>query len=313
MEPGNMNVRHTILIITYNQEDLIGKCLDSVLSQSEKPYEVVVCDDCSSDRTWEVVQTYASQYNTIIKAHRNDHNLGVFGNVNNIKELATGDFVNFVSADDMLPDGALEGYSRFIIEHNLNCNDPFVIFTDCMILTGDQRTIISNVRNMKYDAFESCLLGCLWGWDTGLSRGLLQKMDPLNIEIGYQADLLWHLDKISKAENHYYIPMLGYMYRANVGVTVNTKLREHIESKKNVHQIIYQKYRTKITAKALRYLNFDMVWNVYLLTPNCANYLAFIYTYFRAGQFRHNNQYRNNFKMLIPIGVKRVIKKIIQK
>jgi len=114
-----MKIKHSILVITYNQADLIPYCLDSLLNQGVKPYEVVICDDCSTDNTYEVLQKYKESYPDLIKVYRNEPNLGVFNNINKIKKLATGDFINFVSGDDMLPAGVLEKYSKFIEEKAL--------------------------------------------------------------------------------------------------------------------------------------------------------------------------------------------------
>lgn len=310
-----MKIKHSILVITYNQEDLLPLCLDSVIGQSEMPYEVVICDDCSTDRTWEVVQHYTQHYPHVIKAYRNEPNLGVFGNINKIKDLPTGDFINFVSGDDMLPSGALEHYTQFIEEKRLNCEDPFVIYSDCLILNPDgsiQRISNTEVMN-KYDVFESTALNCLWGWDTGMSIGLLKAMSPMETDIGYQADLLWHFDKVVKAQKHYYIPMDGYIYRANVGVTVNTKLLKHRESKIRVVAKIYERYPERITPKIRAYFAFDDALTDYYTFPTTGKYWRLLKYYFATGRFRPNNIYRGRIGIIAPVWIKNLIKKLLGK
>lgn len=308
-----MKIKHSILVITYNQAELIPYCLDSLLTQSIKPYEVVICDDCSTDNTYEVLQKYKESYPDLIKVYRNESNLGVFNNINKIKKLAIGDFINFVSGDDMLPAGVLEKYSKFIEENKLDCIEPFVIYSDCLILNRDGTTRrISNQKVMeKYDVFESTALNCLWGWDTGISRGLLDRMLPMETGIGYQADLLWHFDKAVKAKWYFYIPMAGYIYRANVGVTAKTKLQEHYESKKKVVAKIYERYSDRISPKVRSYFDFDEALNAYALNPGISKYCRLVKYYFKACPFRPNNIYKGKIGVIVPYWIKKLIRRIL--
>ena len=56
----------SVIIPIYNAERFIAKALDSVLQQSYKDIEIILVDDCSSDRTEEVVNGYVEQYPQII-------------------------------------------------------------------------------------------------------------------------------------------------------------------------------------------------------------------------------------------------------
>ena len=97
----------TALVITYNQEDVIGRALDSILQQKEWGLkEIVVCDDCSTDRNWEVIQTYAHNYPQYIRAYRNNPNLGIYNNLEKVISLR-GDAGVFVSlaGDDVYYNG----------------------------------------------------------------------------------------------------------------------------------------------------------------------------------------------------------------
>lgn len=46
-----MKIKHSIVVLSYNQEKLLPKTLDSILNQSVMPYEIVICDDASTDNT----------------------------------------------------------------------------------------------------------------------------------------------------------------------------------------------------------------------------------------------------------------------
>lgn len=307
-----MKVLHSILVVCFNQEKLISDCLESIITQSMKPYEVIVVDDCSADNTWSVVNYYIEKYPLMIKGIRNETNLGVFQNVNKAKLLPTGNFVNFVSGDDILPSGILERYTNYINDNKIDLSEPILILTDCYIKSGNDMRLIKNEKVMKYSAFENVLLNCLWTWDTGMSGTLLKKMSPLREDIGYQADLLWHLDKVASSSRYYYLPFPGYIYRSNIGVTKSTPSFDHFYSKKKVVSIIIEKYGNKISSKAYRYLSFDDSRMNYIMHPSFTTYIKLLYSYVKTGGFRHNNVYRHSLALLLPYTFKQIIKSYIK-
>ena len=52
----------SIIIPMYNTEKYIGECLDSILAQTFTDYEVIVVDDCSTDKSCEVVESYVPKF-----------------------------------------------------------------------------------------------------------------------------------------------------------------------------------------------------------------------------------------------------------
>lgn len=310
-----MNPRHTILLITYRQASTIEACLDSIFSQSVAPYEVVIADDCSPDNTWDIIQHYASKFPTIIKAIRHPQNLGVFGNFNELIKCVSGDFVNIVAGDDLLPQGILEKYNYFIEKHHLNCNDSFVIYTNSLVLKPDGEMIFKNNKiNFKEDMFEAGVEQGMWSWDTGMSAGLMRRMqEGIRTDLGYQADLLWHLKKAVNSDNSYFMDEIGYIYRANVGVSVGTKYQKHLESKRLVVAEIMRQFPDRITPKVKRYFEFDDSWMLYNAQPSFRTYCNFVKHYFNYGRFPQGNIHHNPFKVLLPMWAKNIIKKLIRR
>lgn len=307
-----MNLKHSVLVITYRQEAFIGSCLDSILSQSTMPYEVIIADDCSPDGTWDIVQQYATRYPRIIRTYRNEHNLGVFGNFNQLISKFSGDLINIIAGDDMLPQGILGKYDQFVAEKGLDCRDPFVIYTNSIVLKPDGSRIFKNNRAcFREDMFEVGTIHCMWSWDTGMSAGLLETMQHgIRLDLGYQADLLWHIEKIVNSERSYFMDEVGYVYRANAGVSVATGYKEHLESKRKVVSEIYRQYPEKITPRIRRYFEFDDSWLLYNAVPSWKTYWNFIGHYVRFGHFPHGSIHRNPLKVLLPIWAKRMLKKM---
>lgn len=90
----------TIMIPTYNQEDYISDAIESALIQDYENLEIVVSDDCSTDKTGEIAKKYAEK-DSRCKYFRNEKNLGRVGNYHHTAhDLATGDWAVNLDGDD---------------------------------------------------------------------------------------------------------------------------------------------------------------------------------------------------------------------
>ncbi len=91
----------SIIIITYNQEETIKKTIESILSQNiSVPYEILIGDDCSSDKTREILEKYQNAYPDNIKLILNPENMGVVKNYFNLLKMCKGEFVMECAGDD---------------------------------------------------------------------------------------------------------------------------------------------------------------------------------------------------------------------
>jgi glycosyltransferase involved in cell wall biosynthesis len=97
----------SVLIPVYNHERYIGKAIESVLQQSYRNIEVIISDDCSSDRSREIIREYAAADERIIVLD-NKINLGICGNFNQLFDKAAGEYIAFFSGDDIMLPGKLE-------------------------------------------------------------------------------------------------------------------------------------------------------------------------------------------------------------
>jgi glycosyltransferase involved in cell wall biosynthesis len=91
----------SICVPVFNAEPFIGAALDSVLAQTHQDFEVVVVDNCSTDRTWEVLEAYAAR-DERIRLLRNESNLGAVPNWNRALDECRHDFVKLLCADDSI-------------------------------------------------------------------------------------------------------------------------------------------------------------------------------------------------------------------
>lgn len=93
-------IRHppvSVILPVYNREHSVRRAIDSVLAQTMADFELIVVDDCSTDRSVEVVQAYDDPR---IRLHRNPRNMGAAGARNSGIQQAGGTYVAFQDSDD---------------------------------------------------------------------------------------------------------------------------------------------------------------------------------------------------------------------
>lgn len=95
------DVKVSISVVSYNQEKYIRQCLMSLVSQKTNfKYEIVVCDDCSTDGTGKIISELAGKYPEKIKAHFNRKNLGVTRNSRKVSKFCNGKYIACCDGDD---------------------------------------------------------------------------------------------------------------------------------------------------------------------------------------------------------------------
>jgi glycosyltransferase involved in cell wall biosynthesis len=92
--------RLTVGMTLYNVEHYLPLALDALLAQDFTDFELVACDNASSDRTWDIVTRYAAR-DPRIRPYRNETNLGQAGNFRRVVELARGELFKLQSHDDL--------------------------------------------------------------------------------------------------------------------------------------------------------------------------------------------------------------------
>ena len=91
----------SVVVITYNQEKTIKETLDSIINQShEFAYEIIIGDDCSSDRTRTILGQYQQDYPDIVKPIYNKKNLGAMANYYNVLSKCQGKYIMDCAGDD---------------------------------------------------------------------------------------------------------------------------------------------------------------------------------------------------------------------
>lgn len=93
----------TFFLFTYNQERYIEEACKAAFSQTYSPLEIIISDDCSTDKTFEIVSRLAKEYHGphSLVLNRNDKNLGLVGHVNKAFTISKGEIIVAAAGDDI--------------------------------------------------------------------------------------------------------------------------------------------------------------------------------------------------------------------
>lgn len=122
----------SVIIPTYNREKTIKNCINSVISQTVAPFEIIVVDDGSTDDTINLLDGMDANIKVIKQNHKGAQaarNLGILN--------AKGDYIAFLDSDDEWLPFMLEVEIGEVLKHNHNC----VIYSDCYACKGNRKKI----------------------------------------------------------------------------------------------------------------------------------------------------------------------------
>lgn len=96
----------SIIMLTYNREQLVSRAIESVLTQTYRDFEYIIVDNGSSDRSGRIADEYAAKDTRIRVIHRERGNIGLGRNEG--LDAARGDYITFVDDDDWLEPNFLQ-------------------------------------------------------------------------------------------------------------------------------------------------------------------------------------------------------------
>lgn len=107
----------SIIVPTYNREKIIQETLDCAVNQDYENIEIIVVDNCSTDKTFEILQQNASE-NPKVKIFRNDSNLGPVKNWEKAISLASGKYTKILWSDDKISTNFISATVPFLEQDN---------------------------------------------------------------------------------------------------------------------------------------------------------------------------------------------------
>ena len=201
----------SVIVPIYKAELYIRRCIDSILLQTYKDFELILVDDGSPDKSGEICEEYAIKDNRVRVFHK--INGGVSSARNLALDNAIGDFIMFVDSDDWIASDCLELCIKEIHDKELDAlqfgyvmvwdnRKSYIIKNGTSILSGEDY-IRNNIYNVS-----------VWG---GIYKIDIVKNNNLrfNEYIKYAEDQLFILSFLKNAERIMYKEVVLYYYYQN--------------------------------------------------------------------------------------------------
>ena len=236
----------SVMVITYNQEHLIAETLESVLSQDYENLEIVVADDCSKDKTAEIIKNYAQKYPGKVIPVLNEKNLGITGNSNAAFFKCTGDLIAVLGGDDLfLPGKIAKQVELFYDPEVVLSYHPVEIFQHA----SNETLFVSNLTKNEdlRNAYEIISKGGIPGASSVMVRRSACPSEGFNPRLPVVSDWLFYIEVAMKGKVEKLDGVFGRYRKHGQGASDRTfeLLDESLETLK----IIQEKYPQDLKLK----------------------------------------------------------------
>lgn len=218
----------SIIIPVYNVEKYLQKCLDSVLNQTYKNIEVILVDDGSTDRSGQLCDRYAADYNKIRVVHKQNAGLGMARNTG--LEHISGEYVIFVDSDDYLEPSFVEKMVKIVMYNCVDmCKGGFKRVYDNgkvkseriyknEVFQGDAAKLELLPRMIgsspsRHDSVEMCVCGAIYK-AAPIKEHCLRFVSEREM---ISEDMVFNIDYMQYANGACLSSDCGYNYRINTG------------------------------------------------------------------------------------------------
>lgn len=241
-------ITFSIVTITYNADNVLGKTVDSVFSQTYPHVEHVIIDGASTDDTLQVAQDYMQRSYAASNGHEirivSEPDNGLYDAMNKGLRQVSGDYVLFLNAGDFFPDSevlsniarnvGLEGVSREKL--------PAVLYGNTDIVDNDGRFLrhrrLQPPANLSWRSFRHGMLVCHQAFYARLD---IAKTVPYDCRYRFSADVDWCIRIMKEAEIRH-LPLLNlHLVVANYTVEGQSTIH-HRESLNERYQVMCHHY-----------------------------------------------------------------------
>lgn len=176
----------SIIMSTYNNEETIANCIVSILNQTYTHWEFLICNDCSNDNTYRILNNFA-KIDKRIKIFNNNKNYGLAMNLNKCMRLSKGKYIARMDADDTSLPTRLEKQIKFLEGH------PNVDILGTSMIIKDGKENLGVRKNTKKLTCSSFLKGSPFFHPTIIiKKDVLKKLGGYNTKVYRAEDLdLW--------------------------------------------------------------------------------------------------------------------------
>jgi glycosyltransferase involved in cell wall biosynthesis len=210
----------TFALFAYNQEKYIHEAIAGAFAQTYSPLEIILSDDSSSDRTFEIMREMAKAYcgPHAVKLNRNIENLGLIGHINKIFEMASGDLIVAAAGDDIsLPSRT----SRLVDAYGETGGNAMLLHSSVSKIDengknlgiGQPPVIIEKMSLEKIALSSALYIGATGAWH----KHLYYDFGPLEFKRAYEDLTLGFRAALSNSIVYIDKPLVKY--RVNIGIS----------------------------------------------------------------------------------------------
>jgi glycosyltransferase involved in cell wall biosynthesis len=215
----------------YNREQFITSAIKSVLKSTYEQFELIIVDDCSTDKKVVEIQKFSDPR---IKLIRHNYNQGINAGLNDAFNMAKGQYFVFIASDDMLePD-----HLKFTCEYLDNNQDINIVYCSLHIIDDNNQLIKKDKPWIQpdRDRFE-ILMELFMDGNVILSPGMvarkdaLEKIMPLDLSMLHHQDYQMHINLLME-NNIYFTAQQLVRYRQISGSQTNISARSSVAQKR---------------------------------------------------------------------------------
>lgn len=136
-------MKYSVIIPVYNAEKTINRCVDSILSQNFKDYEIILINDGSKDNSLEYCRAYSDKHSNIVTVDKK--NGGASSARNAGLDTAQGEYILFVDSDDYVESNYFDEFEKYDLKNGL------LVYTNKWERNGTDELIQRQIRNDMND------------------------------------------------------------------------------------------------------------------------------------------------------------------
>lgn len=206
----------SIVLPTFNGEAYLAESIESILSQTFEDFELIIVNDCSTDRTAEIIEQYVKK-DSRVKSIYNDVNQRLPKSLNIGFENASGKYYSWTSDDNIYKPQALECMYA-VLERR---NNVGLVYCDCEQIDETGKVIGQHLTAMPNELYKGTTVGACF----------LYRSDIAKKVGGYDPDLFLVEDydywiRIAKYAELFYYPDTMYQCRKHPGSLTATRQKE---------------------------------------------------------------------------------------
>lgn len=257
---SNEEVKVSVCVVTYNQEQYIEECLQSLVDQETNfNFEVIVSDDCSTDKTTEIIKDFQKRYPDIIKPIFHKKNIGAFENFLFVHNQAKGEYVAHMDGDDYALPGKLKKQADYL-DNKPKCN---IVWTHILIekQNGERykqnKEFIKFVANRKFYKSDLIKFGTLGCNSTKMYRNGVYEPTNINFPI---IDYYINIEQVGEGYACFVVGEPLGVYRLGLGISsVGNKTRNIWLNNIRILFKNYKEYKVEFNSILLTILLSDIV------------------------------------------------------